>query len=68
MRAGHDEVIDASMLETLALIAAQNDRSLVEELNRAVQAYVMEQMPIHSAAPYTGRIASQAGRESTRSP
>jgi len=68
MRAGHDEVIDASMLETLALIAAHNDRSLVEELNRAVQAYVMERMPIRSAAPYTDRIASQAARESTRGP
>lgn len=68
MRAGHDEVIDASMLETLALIAAHNDRSLVEELNRAVQAYVMERMPIHSAAPGTDRIVSQAGRESTHSP
>ncbi len=60
MRAGHDEVIDASMLETLALIAAANDRSLVEELNRAVQAYVEDQMSAHPAAPSTGHVASQA--------
>lgn len=60
MRAGHDEVIDASMLETLALIAAANDRSLVEELNRAVQAYVEDQMSAPPAAPSADRVASQA--------
>ena len=65
MRAGREEVIDASMLETLALIAAANDRSLVEELNRAVQAYVSDQLP----APRTpesmiGSLASS--RKETR--
>jgi hypothetical protein len=64
MRAGHEEVIDASMLETLALIAAANDRSLVEELNRAVQAYVEEQLPVRQTAGRIGR-AEQA---SLRSP
>jgi hypothetical protein len=63
MRAGHEEVIDASMLETLALIAAANDRSLVEELNRAVQAYVAEQLPVRQTAGCIVR-AEQASRRS----
>jgi len=33
------------MLASLALIAEANDRSLVEELNLAVQAYVQQQLP-----------------------
>jgi hypothetical protein len=45
MRRVDDKVIDTAMLESLALIAAANERSLVEELNLAVQAYVHEQMP-----------------------
>jgi hypothetical protein len=45
MRSGDERVIDTAMLESLALIAAANDRSLVEELNLAVQAYVLEQIP-----------------------
>ncbi|MDD5264258.1 MAG: hypothetical protein PHU43_05400 [Candidatus Bipolaricaulis sp.] len=68
MRAGHEEVIDASMLETLALIAAANDRSLVEELNRAVQAYVAEQLPSRQAAGCIGRTAPHAEPASLRSP
>ena len=68
MRAGHDEVIDASMLETLALIAAANDRSLVEELNRAVQAYVTEQLPARRAAACVARAGSGTDQESRRSP
>lgn len=68
MRAGHEEVIDASMLETLALIAAANDRSLVEELNRAVQAYVAEQLPARQPAGCIGRVAVHAEQASRRSP
>ena len=45
MRPSRDEIIEARMLASLALIAEANDRSLVEELNLAVQAYVLEQMP-----------------------
>ncbi len=68
MRAGHEEVIDASMLETLALIAAANDRSLVEELNRAVQAYVAEQLPVRQTAGCMAHGASQMEQDSRRSP
>lgn len=68
MRAGHEEVIDASMLETLALIAAANDRSLVEELNRAVQAYVAEQLPVRQTAGCIGRAASHTEQASRSSP
>ncbi len=46
MRPSRDEIIEARMLVSLALIAEANDRSLVEELNLAVQAYVREQLPL----------------------
>ena len=44
MAACDDKVLDTVMLESLAVIAAANDRSLVEELNRAVEIYVLNQM------------------------
>jgi hypothetical protein len=37
-------VLDTVMLESLAVIAAANERSLVEELNRAVRTYVMNEL------------------------
>jgi len=39
-----DNVLDTVMLESLAVIAAANDRSLVEELNRAVESYVLSEI------------------------
>lgn len=39
-----DNVVDTVMLESLAVIAAANDRSLVEELNRAVESYVLNEV------------------------
>ena len=39
-----DNVLDAVMLESLAVIAAANARSLVEELNRAVESYVLNEI------------------------
>ena len=39
-----DNVLDAVMLEGLAVIAAANARSLVEELNRAVESYVLNEI------------------------
>ena len=36
-------MLDTAMLECLAVIAAANDRSLVEELNFAVKAYVLRE-------------------------
>jgi hypothetical protein len=45
VRPSRDEIIEARMLASLALIAEANERSLVEELNLAVRAYVLERMP-----------------------
>ncbi len=39
-----DNVLDTVMLESLAVIAAANERSLVEELNRAVETYVLSEI------------------------
>ena len=39
-----DQVLDSVMLESLAVIAAANDRSVVEELNRAVATYVLQEI------------------------
>ena len=39
-----DQVLDSIMLESLAVIAAANDRSVVEELNRAVATYVLQEI------------------------
>lgn len=50
MRPSRDEIIEARMLVSLALIAEANDRSLVEELNLAVQAYVRDQLPLCSTS------------------
>jgi len=36
-------VLDTAMLECLAVLAAANGRSLVEELNIAVKAYVLKE-------------------------
>jgi len=47
MPAGDDKVLDTVMLESLAVIAAANDRSLVEELNRAVRSYVLNEIASH---------------------
>jgi len=40
----NDNVLDTVMLESLAVIAAANERSLVEELNRAVRTYVLNEL------------------------
>ena len=41
------KVLDTVMLETLAVIAAANERSIVEELNRAVRTYVLNELAEH---------------------
>jgi hypothetical protein len=48
VRPSRDEIIETRMLASLALIAEANDRSLVEELNLAVQAYVHEHLPLRA--------------------
>ena len=40
----NDNVLDTVMLERLAVIAAANERTLVEELNCAVRTYVMNEL------------------------
>jgi len=47
MEAYSDGVLDAVMLENLAVIAAANDRTLVEELNRAVEKYILNEFAVH---------------------
>lgn len=42
-------VLDTAMLECLAVIAAANDRSLVEELNLAVKTYVLKEFAEHGS-------------------
>ena len=37
-------VLDNTILQGLAVIAAANDRSLIEELNRAVETYVLNEL------------------------
>ena len=44
MSGENDNVLDTVMLESLAVIAATNERTLVEELNRAVRTYVMNEI------------------------
>lgn|GEM_PF-4314375 len=59
MRPSRDEIIEARMLASLALIAEANDRSLVEELNLAVQAYVLEQMPRRLGTSRVGAVHAE---------
>jgi len=51
-------VLDAGMLETLAVIAAANERSIVEELNRAVRTYVANAIAEHGELRLLERAAS----------
>ena len=44
MELREEKVLDAVMLEGLALLAAVNDRSIVEELNRAVEVYLRREL------------------------
>ena len=48
MESRDDKVLDEVMLEGLALLAAANDRSIEEELNRAVEAYLRQELPLPS--------------------
>ncbi|HHK67212.1 hypothetical protein DRJ24_02980 [Candidatus Acetothermia bacterium] len=49
MESQRDEnVLDAVMLEGLALLAAVNDRTIEEELNRAVETYLRQELPLPS--------------------
>jgi hypothetical protein len=56
------KVLDTIMLETLAVIAAANERSLVEELNRAVRTYVMNELAEHGALRLLEGAVSEEAR------
>ncbi len=56
-----DKVLDTVMLEGLAVIAAANDRSLVEELNRAVETYVLNEIAAHGEDGILKRVLAQGG-------
>lgn len=56
-----DEVLDRVMLESLAVIAAANDRSLVEELNRAVESYVLNKIASLGEGGILKRALARAG-------
>jgi hypothetical protein len=58
-----DKVLDTAMLERLAVIAAANDRSLVEELNRAVETYVLHEIASQGEVRLLAR-ALASGRDS----
>lgn len=56
------KVLDTVMLESLAVIAAANERSLVEELNRAVRTYVLSEIAEHGELPLLEQAVSEEAR------
>ena len=60
MVARSDNVLDTVMLESLAVIAAANERSLVEELNRAVEKYVLNEIAAHGEGGHLNRVLTKA--------
>ncbi|MGB2983043.1 MAG: hypothetical protein WBC63_04185 [Candidatus Bipolaricaulia bacterium] len=55
-----DNVLDTVMLESLAVIAAANDRSLVEELNRAVETYVLNEITSQGEGGILRRVLARS--------
>jgi len=58
-----DNVLDTVMLESLAVIAAANDRSLVEELNRAVETYVLKEIAAQGEGGILKRVLTRSDVE-----
>ena len=56
------KVLDTVMLETLAVIAAANERTLVEELNLAVRTYVMSELAEHGELHHLEQVVSGEAR------
>jgi len=56
------KVLDTVMLETLAVIAAANERSLVEELNLAVRTYVLNELAEHGELQLLEQVVSEEAR------
>lgn len=59
MNERYDHVLDNAMLERLAVIAAANERTLVEELNRAVESYVLKQIATQGQAELVDRALAR---------
>lgn len=57
-RSDKQNVLDTAMLECLAVIAAANDRTLVEELNLAVKTYVLDEFAAHGDGQFMERAFS----------
>ncbi|MFC2077546.1 hypothetical protein ACFLTM_01885 [Candidatus Bipolaricaulota bacterium] len=55
-----DNVLDTVMLESLAVIAAANERSLVEELNRAVETYVLNEIASQGEGGILKRVLTRS--------
>jgi len=65
-----DEVIEKSLLLSLAILAEANGRSVVEELNIAVSSYVRDKLPQElgkGILPLFPRFADTVMRESAAS-
>lgn len=52
-------VLDHALLECLAVLAAANGRSVVEELNIAVKAYVLQEFAEHGQDTLVERALSE---------
>jgi len=66
MPSDNDKVLDTVMLESLAVIAAANGRTLVEELNRAVRTYVMDEVAQYDRTQLLERAVSAHAQDLPR--
>jgi plasmid stability protein len=55
-----DDVLDAAVLECLAVLAAANGRSVEEELNVAVKTYVINTFADRGVEPFVKLAVSEA--------
>ncbi len=56
------KVLETDVLAALAVIAAANDRSLVEELNVAVRSYIVNELAEHGEFDLLERAVAQGSR------
>ena len=58
-----DEIIDKSLLLSLAILAEANGRSVTEELNIAVSSYVKDRLPRELGSEILPLFADMAGAD-----
>ena len=58
-----DEIIDKSLLLSLAILAEANGRSVTEELNIAVSSYVRDRLPHELGSGVLPLFADSAGAD-----